>query len=68
MTSIPDDLDAPIYGAKAIAIAANIRNENGELDLNKTYYLLAKKLLPASKIGNIYTSTTRRVRKIASGE
>jgi len=68
MSTTPDDLDAPLYGAKAIAIAANIRGENGEPDLNRTYYLLEKGYLPAGKIGNIYTSTTRRLRKIAAGE
>ena len=66
--SIPPDIDAPIYGAKAIAVAANVLDEDGEPDIRRAQYLLSQGYLPASKVGRVYVSTVRRLRSVASGE
>jgi hypothetical protein len=63
-----EDLDTPIWGARAIALAAGVVDERGEPDLRRVYYLLEEKLLPANKVGRAYASTLRRLRAIASGE
>ena len=62
------DLDALIWGAEKIAVAANLVDQRGEPDLNRAYYLLKHKLLPASKAGKTYVSTLRRLRALGSGE
>jgi hypothetical protein len=62
------DLDKPIWGARAIATAAGLFDENGEPDVARAFYLLEENLLPASKVGRAWTSTPRRLRSIASGE
>jgi hypothetical protein len=61
------DLDAPLWGCRAIAEAANIMDDDGEPDEGRTFYLLQKGLLPASKVGRTWTSTQRRLRSVASG-
>jgi hypothetical protein len=67
MPSNKIDLDANIWGAAAIAVAANVVDEQGQPDMDKAYYLLKRKLLPASKVGKVYVSTLRRLR-VGSGE
>jgi hypothetical protein len=66
MPSEEIDLDRPIWGARAIVLAAGVVDEHGEPDLRRAYYLLEEKLLPASKVGRAYTSTLRRLRSIAN--
>jgi hypothetical protein len=61
------DPDAPIWGARAIALAANVVDEDGKPDMSRVFYLLQKKLLPASKVGGTWASTQRRLRSVASG-
>jgi hypothetical protein len=60
------DPDALIWGAKAIAAAANIVDEDGEPDERRAFYLLGKGLLPARKVGRLWVSTVRRIRSIAT--
>jgi len=67
-TTIKDNLDTPIWGARAIAIAAGLLDKRGKPRVRAAYHLLEKGLLPASKIGKTYTSTPRRLRSIANGE
>lgn len=66
--SAEPDLDRPIWGARAIAIAAGVVDERGEPAIKRTYHMLERGYLPASKVGRIYTSTIRRLRSIANGE
>jgi hypothetical protein len=65
---LPDDPDAPIRGAAAIALAGNVLNEDGEPDLATAYHMLLRGYLPASKVGAIWTSTINRVRSPARGK
>jgi hypothetical protein len=57
-----------LWGAFKIGEAANVRDENGEVDLSKTYYLLEKGLLDADKTGRIWTSTDERIARQFSGK
>ena len=50
------DHDRPIWGAKAIAVEAN-------RDERSVYYMLDKGLLDATKVGTLWTSTRRRIRR-----
>jgi hypothetical protein len=61
------DLDTPIWGARNIAVAAGVLDEQGKPNMRRVYYLLEKQYLPASKVGRVYTSTPRRLRAIANG-
>jgi hypothetical protein len=62
------DLDTPVYGAAAIATVAGLVDKHGKPRVRAVYHLLEKGLLPASKIGDTWTSTPRRLRAIANGE
>lgn len=62
------NLDRPIWGAAAIAREAGLVDDDGKIDLRKTFYLLEKGLLPASKIGRRWTSTPRRLRRVFAGD
>jgi|HubBroStandDraft_6_1064221.scaffolds.fasta_scaffold2913163_2 hypothetical protein len=55
------DLDRPIWGVKAIAIAAN-------LTIRQAYRALEKGYLPASKAGRKWVTTARRIRSAFTGE
>jgi len=66
--SLKHDLDMPIWGARAIALAAGIVDKRGKPRVRAAYHLLERGLLPASKVGKSYTSTPRRLRAIANGE
>jgi hypothetical protein len=57
-----DPLDLPIWGAKNIAVAANLLNEKGEPDERKAFHLLQTGALPATKISDTWVSTPRRLR------
>jgi hypothetical protein len=56
-----EDLDRPIWGVKAIAIAANLTKR-------QTYHALEKGYLPASKAGRKWVTTSRRIRSVFTGE
>jgi len=62
------DVDQNVWGARAIAIAANIVDDSGKPRVRATYHLLEKGLLPATKVGKIWVSTPRRLRSIANGQ
>jgi hypothetical protein len=68
MSAIIDDLDRPVWGARNIAIAAGLVDEDGKPRVRAAYHLLENKLLPADKIGKSHVSTPRRLRSVASGE
>jgi hypothetical protein len=67
MPNIIDDLDRPVWGARAIAIAAGLVDGRGKPRVRAAYHLLENKLLPADKVGKTYVSTTRRLRAVANG-
>jgi hypothetical protein len=56
-----DDLDKPIFGAKAIAEVLPDRN------LKQVYYGLKRGLIDADKFGRLYVSTPRRLLNQFSG-
>ena len=62
------DIDTPIWGARAIALAAGLVDKRGKPRERAAYHLLEKKLLPADKVGKTYVSTVRRLRAIANGQ
>jgi hypothetical protein len=61
------NLDLPLWGAEAIGRVAVLLNEDGTVDIRRTFYLLEKGLLPATKVGNAWTSTPRLVRSVLAG-
>jgi hypothetical protein len=67
MSDKSSDLDRPLYGAEAIGREAEIFDDDGNVDLNRTYYALEKKYLDADKFGRLWISTPRRVRKAFIG-
>jgi hypothetical protein len=69
MNTLKDDhLDLPVWGARDIAVAANLVDKRGKPRVRAAYHLLEKKLLPADKVGKSYVSTARRLRSIANGQ
>ena len=48
--------DTPLWGAKAIGAAIN-------RDERPVYYMLEKGLIDGTKVGNLWTSTPRRIRR-----
>jgi hypothetical protein len=68
MSSFKFDPDTPVWGARAIAIAAGLVDKRGKPRVRAAYHLLEKKLLPADKVGKTYTSTPRRLRSVANGQ
>jgi hypothetical protein len=55
--------DEPVYGAASIAEILNLRDENGEPDLTRTYHVLSSGYVDADKMGRIWWSTRRRLLK-----
>jgi hypothetical protein len=55
------DLDTPVWGAPAIARILNLVDEHDEPDLRRTYYVLEKGYIDATKIGAAWCSTRRRL-------
>jgi hypothetical protein len=51
----------PLIGADQIGRCAGFVDEDGNVDLNKTYRALSQGLLDASKLGKIWVSTRGRV-------
>jgi hypothetical protein len=68
MSDTSDDLDLPLWGAEAIGRVANVVDEDGTVNRRKVYNLLENQLLPATKVGKIWTSTKRRIRGVFAGE
>jgi hypothetical protein len=68
MSSNIVDIDVPIWGARAIAVAAGLVDKRGKPRDRAAYHLLAAGRLPASKVGKSYVTTVRRLRAIANGE
>jgi hypothetical protein len=64
MPSAKSDLDALIWGAANIAVAAGIVDAKGKPDLDRAYYKLKNHLLPARKCGREYVSTLREIRNL----
>lgn len=60
--------DRPIWGAEAIGLEAGVVDDDGNVDIRKTYYLLEKRWLPADKVGRAWVSTPRRIRRVFAGE
>jgi hypothetical protein len=60
--------DLPLRGAEAIGREAGVIDENGKVDLRKTFYLLEKGHLPGTKVGRLWVSTPRRLRALFAGE
>jgi hypothetical protein len=54
------DLDRPIWGVEAIAVAAN-------LTPRQAYHALERGYLPASKAGRKWVTTLRRLRSLFAG-
>jgi len=63
-----ENLDRPIWGAKAIGQEAGCIKDDGEADERKTFYLLEMKLLDADKVGRQWVSTPRRIRRSLFGD
>jgi hypothetical protein len=57
------DRDRWVYGAQAIGEIANIRNEDGEVDIPRILYALRMGHLDAEKFGRLWRSTPRRLLK-----
>jgi hypothetical protein len=67
MSTSPDDLDAPLYGAEAIGREARILDEDGNVDLRRVYHAAAQGYLDVSKFGRLLVSTPRRIRRAFAG-
>jgi hypothetical protein len=65
---IAADPDAPVYGCRNIAVAANVLDENGEPAERRCFHMLMKGYLDADKIGGTWASTPRRLRRLASAQ
>jgi hypothetical protein len=61
-------LDKVLWGAAAIALEANIVDENGKPNLRTTYDYLERGVLPATKVAGRWTSTPRRLQRTFAGE
>jgi hypothetical protein len=59
--------DEPLLADDLLFGAAAIANELG-LDLRRTFYLLERGFIPASKTGATWTSTRSRLRRHFNGE
>jgi hypothetical protein len=68
MSTIIDKLDVPIWGAQAIGREAGLIDDSGNVDLRKTFYALERGHIPASKVGRLWASTPRRIRRAFAGE
>jgi hypothetical protein len=66
--ALVDPLDRPVYGARAIAIVANMFDENGEPDERAAFHALEMGYLDADKFGRKWRSTPRRILKLGGGQ
>jgi hypothetical protein len=58
---LADDLDLPIWGAKAIARAAGLFRDDGSADTRKAFYKLEAGYIDADKNGGEWVTTKRRI-------
>jgi hypothetical protein len=68
MSAENENIDRPLYGAEPIGREAHIFDEDGDVDLRRTYYALEKGYIPADKFGRVWVSTPRRIRRRFAGE
>jgi len=68
MSRNEQDIDRPLWGAEAIGREAGVFDDDGNVDLRKSFYLLEKGYLPATKIGRQWTSTPARIRRAFAGD
>ena len=61
-------LDCPLWGAGPIGRAAGVFDNDGNVDLRKSFYLLEKGYLPGKKIGRLWTSTRRQIQRAFSSD
>ena len=62
--TLTDDLDHPIWGAKAIGRAANLLKKDGSVNVRKAFYKLEKGYIDADKNGDEWVTTLRRLRNL----
>jgi hypothetical protein len=62
-----ENLDRAVYGAEAIGREAHLLDEEGNVDLRKTYHALEKRYLDADNFGRTWVSTPRRIRRAFAG-
>ncbi len=65
---IARDGDAPLNGARAIAVALNLVTEDDEPRVRAAFHLLERGLVDATKTGGRWESTPNRLRRRARGE
>jgi hypothetical protein len=56
-----NNLDAPIWGAAAIALAAGLIRPDGSPDEDAFYYKAARGYLAVEKRGRVYVTTRRKI-------
>lgn len=60
---VPPGDSETLWGAEAIAVAADLRRPDGTPDVRKAFYLLARGHLPGKKVGpRLWTSTRAAIR------
>jgi hypothetical protein len=62
-----DDPDAAVHGAEAIGEVAGLFDEDGNVDMRRTYHALERGYIDASKFGRLWVSTRRRIRAAFAG-
>jgi hypothetical protein len=67
MSDQNENLDLALWGAEPIGRTANVIDDDGKVDLRRTYYLLESGLLPGKKVGRYWTSTPRLLRSVTEG-
>jgi hypothetical protein len=58
-----ENLDRPLWGAQEIGREAGTFKDDGSVDERRAFYLLERRLVDATKVGRLWTSTPRRVRR-----
>jgi hypothetical protein len=53
-----------LWGAEKIGQAANIVDDNGKVDLRKTFYQLESGHLPGKKVGRLWVSSVTAIRAV----
>jgi hypothetical protein len=64
-----ENLDRPLWGAEEIGREAGLIDKNGKVKLRAAFYQLEKGNIDASKVGDQWVSTRRRIRNsLSAGE
>ena len=63
-----NDPDDAVHGAEAIGKVAGLFDEDGNVDLRRTYHALERGYIDASKFGRLWVSTRRRIRAAFAGD